>query len=60
MKTFIALLMKRIPNKHPHLSMKGKFRLVRVKAMNIGCTLKHSKGNLKSEVGEGIRLLEII
>ena len=52
--------MKRIPNKHPHLSMKGKFRLVRVKAMNIGCTLKHSKGNLKSEVGEGIRLLEII
>lgn len=59
-KTFIAPLMKETPNKHTHLSLRGEFGLVRDKAMNIGCTPKHLKGNFRSEVGKGIWLLETI
>lgn len=60
MDTFIALLMKRIRNKQTHLNSKGKFGLIRAKAIDIGCTPEHTKGNLRSEVSSGIRLLETI
>ena len=59
-KVFIASLMKGIPNKHTRLSLRGKFGLIKAKAMNIGCTPKHIKRNLRSEAGRGIRLLKTI
>ena len=55
MGTFIAPLMKRIPNKHTRLSPRGEFGLFMAKAMNIGCscTPKPFEGNLRSEAGRG-------
>ena len=40
-ETFIALLMRRIPNKHTCLSLMGEFDLVRAMAMNIGVPRTH-------------------
>ena len=56
--TFIALLTKRIPNKHTRLSPRSELGLVRVMVMNVCNTPEHTEGNIKDKTGRGIRIFE--
>ena len=58
MKTFITVLVKRMPNKHTSLSPRGKFGLIRAKIMDISGTPKHMKRNLINNMCKEVGLLK--
>lgn len=59
MKTFIASLVQKVSSKHASLSSRGEFSSVRAGAINIGCVLEHSKGDIRDETAGGIGFFEI-
>ena len=59
-EAFITSLVQRIPNKHTNLSSRSEFSLVRAMVVDIGCTSKHPKGNIRDVTSGGIGFFNTI